>query len=105
MTQVLELDDIQGTVLRDHRLPFGAYIFARIDDAAHGREFIRRVIDGFDHLSPYLDQMAERHGQKLLDAHRRVRIASRARGIRYDVQPQLPPDLLGIYIFLPARGK
>jgi Dyp-type peroxidase family len=43
--QLLELEDIQGVILRDARLPFGAYLFARVDVAAHGREFLRRVAD------------------------------------------------------------
>jgi hypothetical protein len=38
----------------------------------------------------------------LLDAHQRVRLATRTRNVRYRVEPQLPPDILGIYIFLPA---
>lgn len=70
---------------------------------AQASEFVRRVVDGFDHLSPHLTDIAQQRGQELLDAHRRVRIASRARGIRYDVQPQLPPDVLGVYIYLPAH--
>lgn len=70
---------------------------------AQASEFVRRVIDGFDLLAPHLNDLAEQRGQQLLDAHRRVRIASRARGVRYEVQPQLPPDVLGIYVYLPAR--
>jgi ERCC4-related helicase len=70
------------------------------------RDFITRVIDGFDHIKGRLDQLAEAHGKELLDAHVRVRSASyrRAREISYDVEPNLPPDVLGIYVYLPARG-
>ncbi|MES9525056.1 Dyp-type peroxidase [Streptomyces capoamus] len=43
--QVLELDDIQGTVLRQRPLPFaGAYFLLRIDDAADGRRMLRRLM-------------------------------------------------------------
>jgi hypothetical protein len=83
-------------------------LLAEPDENIHptqASDFVHRVTDGFDHLSPYLNQMAEQRGQELLDAHRRVRVASRSRGIRYEVQPQLPPDVLGIYVFLPAGRK
>ena len=39
---VLELDDIQGPVLRNRPLPyFGVYLLLRIDDPTHGREMLR----------------------------------------------------------------
>jgi ATP-dependent helicase YprA (DUF1998 family) len=40
--------------------------------------------------------------EKLLEEHRRVRGAARQTGVRYSVQPQLPVDVLGIYLLLPA---
>ena len=70
---------------------------------AQAAEFVQRVIDGFAHLAPYLDEVARRRGDELLEAHRRVRAASRTRGVRYTVEPQLPPDVLGIYVYLPAH--
>ena len=66
-------------------------------------DFVRRVIEGFDFLRPQLEQAAIQRGLELLDAHQRVRRASKVRNIRYRVEPQLPPDVLGIYVFLP-RG-
>lgn len=65
------------------------------------RTFLSRVIDEFDALQPHLNQVAQERGEELLTAHRRVRAASQARGIRYRVEPQLPLDVLGIYIYLP----
>ena len=42
---VLELDDIQGPVLRNRPLPyFGAYLLLRIDDPTHGREMLRLLV-------------------------------------------------------------
>ncbi|MCG9969578.1 DEAD/DEAH box helicase [Pelotomaculum terephthalicicum JT] len=64
-------------------------------------EFVRRVIDGFDRLRPHLEEAAWHRGRELLEAHRRVRTASRHTGVSYRVEPQLPPDVLGIYIYLP----
>jgi hypothetical protein len=68
------------------------------DQAAH---FLRLVGDGFDYLRPHLENSARERGEELLDAHRRVRTASRTKGVSYRVEPQLPPDVLGIYIYLP----
>jgi len=68
-------------------------------------EFLRKVVDGFDHLRPHLDEVAITRGQELLDAHRRVRQASRTRGVSHRVEPQLPTDLLGVFILLPLPGR
>ena len=40
--------------------------------------------------------------QALLDALRRVRGAAQMRGLRYQVTPLGEPDILGVYVFLPA---
>jgi hypothetical protein len=39
----------------------------------------------------------------LLEQHRRVRTAARMQGVSQHVEPQLPPDVLGVYVYLP-RG-
>jgi len=70
--------------------------------ADQAAEFVGRVIDGFELLRPHLDQAAMQRGEELLEAHQRVRLATKTRNVRYRVEPQLPPDVLGIYIFLPA---
>jgi len=70
--------------------------------ADQAAEFVGRVIDGFELLRSHLDQAAMQRGEELLEAHQRVRLATRTRNVRYRVEPQLPPDILGIYIFLPA---
>lgn len=45
MSVVLELDDIQGTLLRNRPMPYhGAYLVFRIDEAAAARTLIRRLI-------------------------------------------------------------
>lgn len=71
-------------------------------------EFVQRVVDGFDHLAPTLNDIAQQRGNELLKAHIRVREAAHRRGDRrpqHHVEAQLPPDVLGIYIFLPAMGR
>ena len=65
------------------------------------KEFLRKVLDQFDALQPQLNQVARERSEELLNAHRRVRSAAQVRGMRYRVEPQLPLDVLGIYIYLP----
>lgn len=65
------------------------------------RDFVQKVIDGFDSLRPHLDETAKQLGEQLLDAHQRVRIAAKQKGVQTHVEPNLPPDVLGIYVYLP----
>lgn len=72
---------------------------------AEAQERIERVEAAYDeHILPHLEAAAQARGEKLLDAHRRVRSESHRKGVRYRIEPQLPPDVLGIYVFLPAGG-
>jgi len=64
-------------------------------------DFIRKVVEGFDAFRPHLEEVARQQGEVLLEAHQRVRRASKIRNVRYRVEPQLPPDVLGIYVYLP----
>ncbi|MEC7523851.1 MAG: helicase-related protein [Myxococcota bacterium] len=66
------------------------------------RAQLERVVDRFDSLRGALDEHARARGEQLLDAHRRVRTASRVakRGLR--VEPHLPGDILGVFVYLPA---
>ena len=64
---------------------------------------IHQLVSVTDHLPgliPVLDEFATKRGQELLEAHRRVRKAADARG-SYRIDHS-PPDVLGIYIFLPV---
>lgn len=67
-------------------------------------EFLQRVLDGMRHLTPRLEQACVERAEALLQAHRRVRKASEAKG-RIRVEAQRPPDLLGIYVLLPLPVK
>ncbi|MDI6817044.1 MAG: helicase-related protein [Actinomycetota bacterium] len=62
---------------------------------------LSNIVEGFDAISAHLDEAATLRGEELLDAHRRVRAAANAKGAKHFVEPQLPPDVLGIYIYLP----
>jgi hypothetical protein len=71
-------------------------------------DFVRSVVHGFEHIAPHLNAIAEQRGDDLLAAHLRVREAAHRRGERrtqHRVEAQLPPDVLGIYVYLPAMGN
>ena len=70
------------------------------DQATHA---LRRIIDEFEPLWPALDEAARQRGAELLAAHRRVRSAARMAGPNAGVavEPQLPPDVLGLFLYLP----
>jgi hypothetical protein len=63
--------------------------------------FVRSVVEAFDRLRPRLEEEAQQRARALLDAHRRVREGAGLRGVSYRVTPQLPVDMLGIYVYLP----
>jgi hypothetical protein len=65
------------------------------------REFVQQAVEGLDRLGDPLTHDAQDRAAQLLDAHRRVREAARITGVRYEVEPQLPPDVLGVYVLLP----
>lgn len=69
------------------------------DEATH---FLRPVIENIEMLLPHLEEVAQERGKVLLESHERVHQAAKVKGIKHRVEPQLPPDVLGVYIYLPA---
>jgi len=69
--------------------------------AEQARDFLQKVLGGFEALRLHLNEVAMQRGEELLEQHRRVRTASRLQGINQRVEPQLPPDVLGVYVHLP----
>jgi superfamily II DNA or RNA helicase len=65
------------------------------------RDFLQKVIDGVPVLLPKLTEFAKERSNVLLEAHSRVRQASRAKGMRHRVEAQDMPDILGIFVYLP----
>ena len=65
---------------------------------------LKEPIDGQD-IVLTIDAQAQENGQKLLEAHRRVRAAAQIKGVTYRVEPKLPADVLGVYVYLPCRGN
>lgn len=58
-----------------------------------------RVCSGTWHK---LEKEAKSRAEQPLDAHRLVRTTVRLRGLRYKVEPHIPQDVLGIYVYLPV---
>ncbi len=63
---------------------------------------VAAILDGFERLGPSLDDFARSRGDELLGEHERVREAARAAGVTYAIDPKLPVDVLGAYVFLPT---
>lgn len=66
------------------------------------RDFVQKVIDGFEVLRSHLDRTAKQAGDDLLDAHQRVRRAVKQKSVQTQVKANLPLDVLGIYVYLPV---
>ena len=66
------------------------------------RHHIEQIVAGFHYVRPHLDRAVDERGTALLEAHRRVRRASRA-GVRsLSVDAHKPADVLGIFVYLPT---
>lgn len=64
----------------------------------------RAVSNALKHLGTHqkaLDHIGQEHGQQLLKDHRRVRDAERHGRGSFEVKPQLPIDVLGVYVLMP----
>ncbi len=70
------------------------------------RYFLQPVMNGFaEHMQPHLEQLARERAEELREAHRRVRKVASLSVMRLRVEPQLPPDILGIYVYLPNQVR
>jgi len=66
--------------------------------------FIEAVVANSGTLSERLATEAGQRADELLATHRRVRTQSGMRGVRYRVSAHVPPDVLGVYVLLPAAA-
>jgi superfamily II DNA or RNA helicase len=66
------------------------------------RTHVERVVGDLRALEPELVRVATDRAREIRDAHRRVRKAARFAAGRLHVEPKLPVDVLGLYIYLPA---
>lgn len=68
------------------------------------REFIEGVTSRYQLMLPAVESEAHRRAEELLDAHRRVRAAARVPSGSLRVEPELPVDVLGVYVYLPTAS-
>jgi hypothetical protein len=66
--------------------------------------FVTRLVDSLPALTPELNRIAGERATELTATHARVREGAGARG-RVTVDAQLPVDILGVYVLLPAGGE
>jgi hypothetical protein len=75
------------------------------------RNSMSNVLAALPAVSPHLERQASGIADEIRDAHVRVRTAARGDragvlGIRgLDVRPQLPVDVLGVYLYRPTGGR
>jgi hypothetical protein len=70
------------------------------------RDFVVEVLAAEGRWRPHLDAEASARAEAVAEAHARVREADQRRGARtaprLRVAPQLPVDVVGVYLFLPG---
>jgi len=71
--------------------------------ADQGRHFLAPSLADLPALTPAFDKIAHDEAALILAAHERVREALKTKGVRHRVEPKLPVDVLGVYIYLPEN--
>jgi len=66
-------------------------------------EVLTRAIQGWQSLQPLLAGVIAERGKRLEESHRRIRRLTARERIR--IEPQMPPDLLGVLVLLPVPGR
>ncbi len=70
--------------------------------ADQGRSFVENVLTDAAPIWSYLEQEAWTRSKVLQNSHEQVRTEAKITSMQYRVEPQLPPDILGLYIYLPV---
>ncbi len=71
-------------------------------DTGQARELLSAILGELDSVQAYLEDLSRTRASELLQSHQRVRQAAGRTGLSHSVEPQLPVDLLGVYLFLPG---
>ena len=71
-------------------------------EPTQARQFLRTLLEEMPATREHLEQVCRQRGDILLETHRRVRQESARKGVQYFVEPQLPVDTLGVYLYLPV---
>ena len=71
----------------------------------HQTHLIRRAVEESEQLQDAFEKIAYERAKVVEQDHKRVRQASNVTRIRSRVEPSIPVDILGVYVFLPVpRG-
>ena len=65
---------------------------------------IRQALADLPTMEDIFNRIAEEQAENLLADHRRIREASDATGLRFNVTPALPVDKIGVYVFMPVAA-
>ena len=65
---------------------------------------ISQALGSIRYMEPVFERIARERARRLLEDHRRIREASRASGLRYQVTPALPVDKIGVYVLMPMTS-
>jgi superfamily II DNA or RNA helicase len=68
------------------------------------RTQLKRVLERFSAVEAHVNELVKQRGGALLDAHRRVRHVTKARFQTLRIEPHLPADVLGVFVYLPVGG-
>jgi len=66
------------------------------------RTHLERIVQSLPALDEELARIARERAEEIREAHRRVRKAARLSTARLTVEPKLPVDVLGVYLYLPV---
>jgi hypothetical protein len=65
---------------------------------------LTKALARLDELQPHLEQTGRGKADRLVTEHRDIRAASRTGGRAVTAHLLPPPDVLGVYVFLPDGG-
>ena len=65
------------------------------------KQYVSRALGEIESLDVKFAEIARDRSETLRRDHRRIRDASDAKGLRYQVTPALPVDKIGVYVFIP----
>ena len=68
------------------------------------RERLSTVVNALPELLAHLKPLIQKRADGFAEANKRVRSAIRDRGWKFEVEPLPKPDLLGLYVLLPAAN-
>ena len=85
----------------DHALSLLSLIPGRNMEDGQKSQLIRQALNSLHSMERVFERIAQKRAQELLADHRRIREASDAKGVRYNVIPALPVDKIGIYVLIP----